>query len=831
MHPILLEYKGFTVYNYGFAMVCAFCLCAGLAMIKLPEFMTVNDFINFCLITLVVVLWGDKVFLLLTGNIPYSWQSFTSIKYQPSHSFYGTLTLTLLFICLYCRIKHIPVLATLDFLFLYALPGLAIQRSLGCFMAGCCFGSPTDLPWGIGFPGNSPAGKTYPDVPLHPTQLYYSISSLVLFFALNKSKKKFCRNGDLFLTGMIILCGLYMYISLYRGDRLPEENMIITTYNCFSIFMCVGGLMLLFRNNLYFLFKSVYKKMCTLFLLCTLFLIPVAQADELTININKPSVIKWGEVITMQIEAKNPMYKTVQGGITVSFSSRVMIIKKDSQSTVYLENSKARYKISENKDKCCIYTKDLMVENWYKWWPSKKKFTMTIEFIPIQTGVLKINARVAFLYRDSNRKKCVKYIPEYSSYTDQQRYPVNVRRVSVEGSQDFLKNFELLTNFNDIFSSKEFSENIQALIDDPHNKAALRYFGITSNYAQASQYIYKLKQTIENKPHIRHSPKFLVNLKRLINNPTDAKALEFFGITIKDNKQSFSERRRSRAAKDAEAYITSLPGGFSLISLIHSEGDITFVHSYSKRSIVFKYKGKEYFFPKNNSIVYNIARKIPDIKPHSKYISEIDPFSKSSYHMLINMNFQKKKSNKNENLFHKIHKMSNQLHNTNYKPKYITQLSFTNPMTSESLLMSDKSMSMNKAIIAGINNFIKNNKGVQFNARNHKLDDNFVNANKLMNITYNSNLTSKEKTEKIARELLSRNSIDAILYGMYIDKGTAIEIRQKMTVNNSKTYQRYYTFSKQEFFCRDSKSFELILCPKAFSTVSSKVEELLSLLE
>jgi phosphatidylglycerol---prolipoprotein diacylglyceryl transferase len=36
---------------------------------------------------------------------------------------------------------------------------------LGCFHAGCCHGTPTDLPWGVVFAAVDP-------LPRHPTQLY-----------------------------------------------------------------------------------------------------------------------------------------------------------------------------------------------------------------------------------------------------------------------------------------------------------------------------------------------------------------------------------------------------------------------------------------------------------------------------------------------------------------------------------------------------------------------------------------------------------------------------------------------------------------------------------
>ena len=51
---------------------------------------------------------------------------------------------------------------------------VAVGR-VGCFVGGCCFGQPTDLPWGVVFPG---AGDVLP-VARHPTQLYEAMFHLV----------------------------------------------------------------------------------------------------------------------------------------------------------------------------------------------------------------------------------------------------------------------------------------------------------------------------------------------------------------------------------------------------------------------------------------------------------------------------------------------------------------------------------------------------------------------------------------------------------------------------------------------------------------------------
>ena len=68
--------------------------------------------------------------------------------------------------------------------------GLVFGR-MGCFLAGCCFGAPCDLPWAVSFPGWSAASeeqyKTHLlssakawSLPVHPTQIYESAVCLAI---------------------------------------------------------------------------------------------------------------------------------------------------------------------------------------------------------------------------------------------------------------------------------------------------------------------------------------------------------------------------------------------------------------------------------------------------------------------------------------------------------------------------------------------------------------------------------------------------------------------------------------------------------------------------
>jgi phosphatidylglycerol:prolipoprotein diacylglycerol transferase len=65
-----------------------------------------------------------------------------------------------------------PWLEGLDLALAILLPSMALGR-IGCFMQGCCYGSPCDAAWAIQIPGDA--------VTRHPVQLYESAMDLVLW--------------------------------------------------------------------------------------------------------------------------------------------------------------------------------------------------------------------------------------------------------------------------------------------------------------------------------------------------------------------------------------------------------------------------------------------------------------------------------------------------------------------------------------------------------------------------------------------------------------------------------------------------------------------------
>jgi phosphatidylglycerol---prolipoprotein diacylglyceryl transferase len=122
-------------------------------------------------------------------------------------------------------------------------PGIAIGITIGrigCFLAGCCYGIQTSLPFGVNF-GDG--------ILRHPTQIYEAIFMFFMFFFL-LYKKKSAKPGQLFF----ILMNSYFTFRFFE-EFIREGN----SYLGFTVFqfICIGGLIFI---NLNFL-KKIHKKL------------------------------------------------------------------------------------------------------------------------------------------------------------------------------------------------------------------------------------------------------------------------------------------------------------------------------------------------------------------------------------------------------------------------------------------------------------------------------------------------------------------------------------------------------------------------------------------
>jgi phosphatidylglycerol:prolipoprotein diacylglycerol transferase len=222
MHPRLLELGPFTIYTYGVLLAAAFLLGLKLATTRARRRgLDAGRILDLGIYVIVAAIVGGKLLLLLTD--------FQSFRANPTEImslarsggvFYGGLILAVGVAFWYMRRHALPLWPTFD---VFA-PGIALGHAVGrvgCLMAGCCYGHPTTLPWGITFtdPFTGSYVGTPLGVPLHPTQVYEVVAeTAILFFLLAMERRRGDFPGRTFWI-YILLYGLTRYtIEFFRGD-------------------------------------------------------------------------------------------------------------------------------------------------------------------------------------------------------------------------------------------------------------------------------------------------------------------------------------------------------------------------------------------------------------------------------------------------------------------------------------------------------------------------------------------------------------------------------------------------------------------------------------
>ena len=155
--------------------------------------------------------------------------------------FYGGFLGGALGYFIYAKVYKIPFFGLTDNA-VQSLPlGHAFGR-IGCFCAGCCYGSETDSFLGVVY--SHPADPYCPTgVKLLPTQLFESAFCLVLFFVIMLIQRKF---KDL-KTGVLTIIYLLSYgtfrflIEFIRGDEARRSFLALSTSQWISIVLIVFG--------------------------------------------------------------------------------------------------------------------------------------------------------------------------------------------------------------------------------------------------------------------------------------------------------------------------------------------------------------------------------------------------------------------------------------------------------------------------------------------------------------------------------------------------------------------------------------------------------------
>ena len=309
MFPELFEipFIHLTVKSYGLMMVIGFLSCVSLIRYLSRDFTPNPQLItNAALYSLIGGVIGARLFFVI--------HYFDKFRLNPLEVFAiwqgglelaGGVAVFIIVILFYLRYHKLPIRRYLDVLAIGLMLALVFGR-IGCFLNGCCYGKPTELPWAVRFPYNSFAynsqinadpernrqepqlilpkdeyldyhainGKWYPKhaedltvkqkievtegkyrcLPVHPTQLYSSgiaafwCFMLYLFWRRTKkaelSGKIFTKPGYTFAL-MFVVYGITRFLMEYLRDDNPFEFDGLTISQNIGIAMIVLGVILM----------------------------------------------------------------------------------------------------------------------------------------------------------------------------------------------------------------------------------------------------------------------------------------------------------------------------------------------------------------------------------------------------------------------------------------------------------------------------------------------------------------------------------------------------------------------------------------------------------
>lgn len=253
MYPVLFHIGSFAVNTYGLFLALAF-LGAIFVTVKLAgrDGLPKERIYDLCLWLLISSLIGSKVLMFFTEpeyrEHPLHLVSLDFLR--SGGVFYGGLLGAMITGYLLMKRWKLPWWKTAD----ACAPGIALGNVLGrqgCFSAGCCWGKPTNLPWGVRFTelGHEVTGVPI-DVKLHPTQLYESFAMLIVFFFLLWLHKRKKFSGQVILAYAALYATVRFLIEFVRDD--PRGDILglttltgLSTSQMIGIVVGIGALILL----------------------------------------------------------------------------------------------------------------------------------------------------------------------------------------------------------------------------------------------------------------------------------------------------------------------------------------------------------------------------------------------------------------------------------------------------------------------------------------------------------------------------------------------------------------------------------------------------------
>lgn len=243
MRPILFSINGFDIPSYytliSLGIIIGFLFFYKKAKKEINE----NNLIDIGIIISITSYLGARIFHIIFEEPKFYFENPSLIFNfsQGGYVFYGGVIFSVLAVYIYSKIKKIDFLKITDYLAIGVSLGTAIGR-MGCLLQGCCFGKISSF--GIYLHGAT----------RHPTQLYLSLNSLVIFIVLMFLFKKQKFKGQITFIYLILYSIGRAIIEFFRADF---RGNLFDPYLSTSQFISI--IILTISLSLYFYYKNKLK--------------------------------------------------------------------------------------------------------------------------------------------------------------------------------------------------------------------------------------------------------------------------------------------------------------------------------------------------------------------------------------------------------------------------------------------------------------------------------------------------------------------------------------------------------------------------------------------
>ena len=250
MHPILFQLGPLGVYSYGASIALGGVLSC-LFWRPRRERMGLRSEDDFWLLVNVLLFSafiGGRLLFLAEYTRPFSREFWTSlVSLSRGFSIMGAFLGVTTGLWWLSRRLATPLPRLLDYVCV-PMPLWHAFGRLGCFMAGCCFGRPSDLSWAVTF--RDPRSMVAPALlgrPLHPAQLYEAVGDLLIagvlyYWVLPAVERSRQPRGTVVAAYFLAYATLRFITEFFRGDVVRMPGLGMTAAQGLSVLMALAAI-------------------------------------------------------------------------------------------------------------------------------------------------------------------------------------------------------------------------------------------------------------------------------------------------------------------------------------------------------------------------------------------------------------------------------------------------------------------------------------------------------------------------------------------------------------------------------------------------------------